>query len=80
MAEFAYQALGKKGQRSQGILTAISEREAMTMLDAQGLFPVSIQAAKSAQGSKHWRRRIRSRYVTPSIPSWRTCSVRGCRS
>ena len=40
MAEFTYEAMAATGQRSQGTLTANSEREVMAMLDARGLFPV----------------------------------------
>ena len=38
MPEFTYEALSKLGQRSTGALTATSEREAASMLDARGLF------------------------------------------
>jgi len=60
--EFNYEALAPTGQRSQGILTAGSEREAMSMLDARGLFPVRIApnraTAKGAGG-----KRIKSRHT-----------------
>src|SRR5438094_637883 len=46
MAEFLYDALANNGQRSQGTLIATSEREAMAMLDARGLFPVKIAPTK----------------------------------
>jgi general secretion pathway protein F/type IV pilus assembly protein PilC len=67
MPEFAYTALAKTGSRTQGTLTAVSEREAMSMLDARGLFPIRIEAAKAKAtglqlGSK---RRIRSKYMAP---------------
>ena len=39
MAEFSYVAMASTGQRNQGKLTANSEREVMSMLDAHGLFP-----------------------------------------
>src|SRR5262245_19798070 len=46
MAEFAYEAVAAaSGQRSQGTLTANTEREAMAQLDARGLCPVRIQPA-----------------------------------
>lgn len=62
MPEFAYEAMAVSGQRSKGSLTAGSEREAMAMLDARGLFPVSITAtSSSSQGG--WGRRIRGRYM-----------------
>lgn len=52
MPEFTYEALASSGIRSQGTLTAGSEREVMTMLDARGLFPVRIAAKKSVTAGK----------------------------
>jgi general secretion pathway protein F/type IV pilus assembly protein PilC len=46
--DFTYTALASTGQRSQGILTANNEREALSMLDARGLYPVSIAQARTA--------------------------------
>jgi general secretion pathway protein F/type IV pilus assembly protein PilC len=46
MPEFSYTALAATGARTQGSLTANSEREAMAMLDARGLFPITISQAK----------------------------------
>src|SRR5262249_51944192 len=48
--EFTYEALAPTGQRSQGTLTAASEREVMAALDARGLFPVRIAPAAAAPG------------------------------
>lgn len=62
MAEFVYEAMAVSGQRSKGTLTAGSEREAMAMLDARGLFPVTITATASASHGS-WGRRIRGRYM-----------------
>ena len=45
MPDFTYEALATTGQRSQGTLTAGSEREVQAMLDSRGLFPLRIQAA-----------------------------------
>lgn len=47
MPDFTYEAIARTGSRSTGTLTAGSEREAATMLDARGLFPVKILAARS---------------------------------
>jgi general secretion pathway protein F/type IV pilus assembly protein PilC len=46
------------GQRSQGNLVASSEREALSMLDARGLFPLRISPAKAV---RRGGRRVRSR-------------------
>jgi general secretion pathway protein F/type IV pilus assembly protein PilC len=64
--EFSYEAIAGTGQRSNGTLTATSEREAMAMLDARGLFPVRIQPAQAAQGGHRWgSRRVRAKHMAP---------------
>jgi general secretion pathway protein F/type IV pilus assembly protein PilC len=62
MPEFSYTALAATGARTQGSLTANSEREAMAMLDARGLFPVHINQAKSAAVGRRGRR-VKSRVM-----------------
>jgi general secretion pathway protein F len=44
--DYTYEAIASNGQRSTGTLTAVSEREAMAMLDAKAMFPVRIAVAK----------------------------------
>jgi general secretion pathway protein F/type IV pilus assembly protein PilC len=63
MPDFTYEALGSTGQRSQGTLTANSEREVMTMLDARGLFPVRIQAAHGATAGRLTGKRVKPRHM-----------------
>ncbi len=65
MPEFTYEALAGNGTRSQGTLTAQSDREAMAMLDARGLFPVQITPARSASRSFSFggRKSVRSKYM-----------------
>jgi general secretion pathway protein F/type IV pilus assembly protein PilC len=61
--DFTYEAvMAGSGQRSQGTLTAGSEREVMAMLDARGLFPVRITAAKAA-GVFGKGRRVKARLM-----------------
>ncbi|MFO0938718.1 MAG: type II secretion system F family protein [Gemmataceae bacterium] len=45
MPDFVYEAVGKSGTKSTGTITAGNEREASGMLDARGLFPISIKPA-----------------------------------
>jgi general secretion pathway protein F len=59
--EFTFEAMSNAGARSQGNLVASSEREALSMLDARGLFPLRIAAAKTVRKGG---RRIRSRNLT----------------
>jgi general secretion pathway protein F/type IV pilus assembly protein PilC len=61
--EFTYEAVGNTGLRSQGTLTATSEREAMAQLDARGLFPINIAQAQSRSAASRWGRHIRGRYM-----------------
>jgi general secretion pathway protein F len=56
MPEFTYDALSKLGQRSTGALTATSEREAASMLDARGLFPVQIKPVRAKLQAKSGRK------------------------
>ena len=58
MPEFTFEAMSNVGARSQGNLVANSEREALSMLDARGLFPLRIAPAKT---TRKGGRRVRSR-------------------
>lgn len=62
MPEFSYEALLKTGQRSTGVLTANSEREAMAQLDAKGMFPVRISSVAAA-GGKRFGKKVRGRHM-----------------
>jgi general secretion pathway protein F len=62
MPDYNYTALASTGQRSQGILTATSEREALSMLDARGLYPVSIGEAR-VRGARRAGKRIKPRQM-----------------
>jgi len=58
--------MASSGIRSQGTLTAGSEREVMAMLDSRGLFPVQITAKKAHAAGKAgglFRRRVSSRQL-----------------
>ncbi|MBI3410665.1 MAG: type II secretion system F family protein [Planctomycetes bacterium] len=63
MPDFSYQALANTGIRSAGTLTANSEREAITMLDSRGLFPVQIELIKQA-ASYTGGRRVKAKHMT----------------
>jgi general secretion pathway protein F len=52
MPEFTYEAMASTGIRTQGTLVAGNEREVMAMLDARGLFPVTISAKKALAAGK----------------------------
>ena len=55
MPDFTYEALASTGAKQTGTLTAASEREAATMLDGRGLFPIRItQAAASQSGGGYF--------------------------
>jgi general secretion pathway protein F/type IV pilus assembly protein PilC len=61
--DYSYTALASTGQRSQGILTANSEREVLSMLDARGLYPVAIGLAKGGGTARHAGKRIKPRQM-----------------
>jgi general secretion pathway protein F len=46
--DYTYEAIATNGQRASGMLTAMSEREAISMLDAKAMFPVRISVAKGS--------------------------------
>jgi len=60
MPEFNFTALTKLGKRDTGTLTATSEREAASLLDARGLFPVEIRAIK-ARAQARFGRKVKGR-------------------
>src|SRR6516225_10750274 len=62
MAEFTYEALSATGERSTGTVTANSDREAMNIIDARGLFPVKIQSAQKS-GRVLWQRGVGGRHM-----------------
>jgi general secretion pathway protein F len=51
MPDFTYEAMMKSGAKSTGTLTAGSEREAAGILDARGLFPITIKMAGGSSSS-----------------------------
>ncbi len=63
MADFTYEALTATGHRSQGSLTANSEREVMMMLDARGLMPVKIAQIKS-QAARAFGKKVKGKHTT----------------
>ena len=65
MPEFSFEAMTSAGSRNNGTLTATSEREVMTMLDARGLFPLRIELAKkgSATGLGGGGKRVKARHI-----------------
>jgi general secretion pathway protein F len=63
MPDFKYEALASTGIRNQGMLTANSKHEVMSMLDARGLFPVSIELTKEAASAGKGSKRIKSRHM-----------------
>lgn len=53
MPDYRYTALEFSGRQVTGVLTAQTEREAISMLSAQQLFPVQVQATESAQARQN---------------------------
>ncbi len=60
--DFSYEAVANSGQRNQGTLTANSEREALAMLDARGLFPLRVVPVKS-RAAQVSGKRVRAKYM-----------------
>jgi type II secretory pathway component PulF len=66
MPEYNYTALANTGVRDQGTLTANSEREAMTILDSRGLYPIKIESLKKqikiGKGGKRVKARVMANF------------------
>jgi len=63
MPDFAYTALANTGARNQGTLTANSKHEVMSMLDARGLFPVSIELVRASGAIGGGVKKVKSRHM-----------------
>jgi general secretion pathway protein F/type IV pilus assembly protein PilC len=57
MTDFAYTARNLQGERVTGVVQAATEREALSILSGQSLFPVSVGQQKAVQGF-HFERRV----------------------
>jgi general secretion pathway protein F len=64
MPEFSFKAMSDAGQRSNGTLTANSEREVMSVLDARGLFPLQIDLVRNAAMPTAGGKKVKSRNMT----------------
>lgn len=58
MPDFAYIARNFDGQKVMGSLTATTEREAVSMLSAQQLFPIEVLPEKAASAGFSFSRRV----------------------
>jgi general secretion pathway protein F/type IV pilus assembly protein PilC len=63
MPDFNYEAISSTGQKSNGTLTAISEREVLAMLDAKALFPVKIAMAKGSDTASRTNKKVKPRQM-----------------
>jgi general secretion pathway protein F/type IV pilus assembly protein PilC len=63
MPDFTYEALADTGARTHGTMTAGSEREVVSILDAKGLFPLKIEMAKGAARVMRGGGRVSSRVM-----------------
>src|SRR3974390_2694821 len=63
MPDFNYEALADTGARTHGTMSATSEREVVSMLDAKGLFPLKIEMSKGGARVLKGGRRVSSRHM-----------------
>src|SRR5580765_3118200 len=63
MPDYNYEAINSSGQKSNGTLTAVSEREVLSMLDAKSLFPVRIAMAKGTSNVARSNVKVKARIV-----------------
>ncbi len=63
MPDYNYEAMGGTGQRTTGIMSANTERDVVSMLDAKGLFPLKIEMARGAARVAKGGSRVGSRHM-----------------
>lgn len=63
MPDFSYVAMGNTGQKSKGVLSANTEREAVSMLDSRGLMPITIEMVKGTQSTAKATKKVSSRIL-----------------
>jgi general secretion pathway protein F/type IV pilus assembly protein PilC len=63
MPDYSYEALAGTGQRTHGTMSASSDREVMSMLDAKGLFPLRIEMSRAAARIQRGGRRVGTRMM-----------------
>jgi len=88
MPTFAYKALSKTGQRTEGVVDAADRLGALTVIERMGLVPVSVIEGRAAPASRGAGGR-RFRLSTPDRmarvrsccfrKSWAICWRRACR-
>jgi general secretion pathway protein F len=61
--DYTYEAITSTGQKSSGMLTAVSEREVMAMLDAKALFPVRVAMAKGSATASKSNKKVSARQM-----------------
>lgn len=64
MSEFQYMARALSGQQVNGVLTAGSEQEALTVLAGRSLFPIRLELAPEAASQRRKKsRRVRAKHI-----------------
>jgi general secretion pathway protein F len=63
MPDYTFEAVNTSGQKSTGVLTAVSEREVLAMLDAKSLFPVRVTVNKGTTAAAKTGRKVPARMM-----------------
>jgi general secretion pathway protein F/type IV pilus assembly protein PilC len=61
--DFTYEAINSTGQKTNGTLSAVSEREVLAMLDAKALFPVRVSVVKGTSHAGAKNKRVKARQM-----------------
>ncbi|HYV38398.1 MAG TPA: type II secretion system F family protein, partial [Gemmataceae bacterium] len=61
MPDYNYEAINSSGQKTNGTLTAVSEREVLAMLDSKALFPVRIAMARGTSVQARSNKKVKAR-------------------
>ena len=63
MPDYTYEAINSTGVKTTGTLSAVSEREVMTMLDSRALFPLRIGEIKGTSNAAKTNLKVRPRQM-----------------
>lgn len=63
MPDYNYEAINSSGQKTNGVLSAVSEREVMSMLDARSLFPVRVDEVRGTSAAAKSHRKVKPRQM-----------------
>jgi general secretion pathway protein F len=75
MARYSYEALNSEGAVLNGVLSAESEREAMRMLERNGMAPLRVREHVAGTRRMFWSRQRKPTAIELSVPLFELCTM-----